>query len=105
VLRNTGINFESDGVTAYPTLDATARNSYGGAAGLEYLFDLHRQIILEGAVVERWRGNTAGKQYALGARYQHVLTRDLILRLDAMKGFLQGQPDIWGGRVELRLKF
>jgi nitrate/TMAO reductase-like tetraheme cytochrome c subunit len=105
VLRNTGINFESDGVTAYPTLDATARNSYGGAAGLEYLFDLHRQIILEGAVVDRWRGNTAGKQYALGARYQHVLTRDLILRLDAMKGFLQGQPDIWGGRVELRLKF
>ena len=30
---------------------------------------------------------------------------DLILRLDAMKGFLQGQKDIWGGRVELRLKF
>jgi hypothetical protein len=105
VLRNTGINFESDGVTAYPTLDATAKKSYGGAAGLEYLFDLHRQIVLEGAVVERMQNSAAGRQYALGARYQHVLTKDLILRLDAMRGWLQGQKDIYGARVELRLKF
>src|SRR5216684_3543570 len=45
VLRNTGITFESDGMTAYPTLDATARKSYGGALGLEYLFELQQQIV------------------------------------------------------------
>ena len=88
-----------------PTLDATAKKSYGGAAGLEYLFDLHRQIVVEGAVVERMHNNALGKQYALGARYQHVLTKDLILRLDAMRGWLQGQKDIYGARIELRLKF
>jgi hypothetical protein len=105
VLRNTGINFESDGVTKYPTLDATARKSYGGAVGLEYIHLLDRSVVVEAAVVERMQGNTLGRQYAFGARYQHVLTKDLILRLDAMRGWLQGQKDIYGARVELRLKF
>jgi hypothetical protein len=107
VLRNTGINFESDGVTAYPTLDAKAHDSYGGALGLEYIHlpNFDHQIIMEGSVVERMRGNTAGKQYALGARYQHPFNRDLILRLDAMRGWITGQKDIYGARVELRLKF
>src|SRR6185436_14223340 len=67
VLKNTGINFETDGLTGYPTLDAGAKDSYGGAFGLEYLFGLDRQIVLEGAVVERMRDSTAGSQYALGA--------------------------------------
>lgn len=105
VLANTGINFESDGLTGYPTLDPFAHNSYGGAAGVEYLFDLHRQIVVEGAVVERWRGNTAGRQYALGARYQHPLNNMWILRLDAMHGWLQDAKDVFGARIELRMKF
>jgi hypothetical protein len=54
VLRNTGITFESDGVTGYPTLDATAHDSYGGALGVEYLFtDLNHQIVVETATVDR----------------------------------------------------
>jgi hypothetical protein len=106
VLRNTGITFESDGVTAYPTLDATAHSAYGGALGLEYLFDLAHQIVVEGSVVERRSGSPLpGNEYAIGARYQHPFTPDLILRLDAMKGWRQGQKDIYGARVELRLKF
>jgi len=105
VLRNTGINFESDGLTGYPTLDATARDSYGGAVGVEYLFGLDRQIVVEGSVVERRSNNTSGDQYALGARYQHPFTKTWILRLDAMKGWRQGQKDIYGARVELRRKF
>lgn len=105
VLRNTGITFESDGMTAYPTLDATARKSYGGAGGLEYLFDLAHQIVVEGSVVQRMSGNTLGSQYGIGVRYQQPISPDLIIRFDAMKGWLQGQKDIYGVRAELRLKF
>ena len=67
VLKNTGINFESDGLTGYPTLDASAHESYGGALGVEYLFNLDRQIVVEGAVVERMGDSVLGSQYALGA--------------------------------------
>jgi hypothetical protein len=105
VLRNTGINFESDGLTNYPTLDPRAKDSYGGAAGIEYLFDLQRQIVFEGAVVQRRSGTTLGDQYAIGARYQHKLNNAWIVRADAMKGWIQGQKDIYGVRLELRRKF
>jgi hypothetical protein len=106
VLRNTGINFESDGLTGYPTLDATAHDSYGGAVGLEYLFSLDRQIVVEVATVQR-RGdnNVFGAENSIGARYQHPFTKTWIVRLDAMKGWRQGQRDIYGARVELRRKF
>jgi hypothetical protein len=105
VLRNTGITFESDGMTAYPTLDATARKSYGGAGGLEYLFDLAHQIVVEGSVVQRMSGNTLGSQYGIGVRYQQPISPDLIIRFDAMKGWLHGQKDVYGVRAEIRLKF
>jgi hypothetical protein len=105
VLRNTGINFESDGITRYPTLDARAHDSYGAAAGMEYLFNLDRQIVVEGAVVERMNNNTLGSQYALGVRYQHPITNAWIVRFDAMKGWRQRQKDIYGVRVEIRRKF
>lgn len=104
VLKNTGINFESDGLTGYPTLDATAKDSYGGAFGLEYLFDLHRQIVIEGAVVERNGNNPLGNQYAIGARYQHPISNAWIVRLDAMRGWRQGLKDVYGARVEIRRK-
>ena len=105
MLRNTGINFESDGLTGYPTLDATAHDSYGGALGVEYLFDLDRQIVVEAATVQRRGDSTLGAEYAIGARYQHPFTKAWIIRLDAMKGWRQGQKDIYGVRVELRRKF
>jgi hypothetical protein len=106
VLRNTGITFESDGMTAYPTLDATAHDSYGGALGLEYLFDLAHQIVVEGSVVQRRSGSPLpGNEYGIGVRYQQPISPDLIIRFDAMKGFLQGQKDVYGVRAELRLKF
>jgi len=105
VLRNTGITFESDGMTGYPTLDATAHDSYGGALGLEYLFNLDRQIVVEAATVQRRGNNTLGSQHSVGARYEHPFTSTWILRLDAMKGWQQGQKNISGVRVELRRKF
>ncbi|MEA2490026.1 MAG: hypothetical protein QOH21_1818 [Acidobacteriota bacterium] len=105
VLRNTGINFESDGLTRYPTLDARAHDSYGGAVGVEYLFDLHRQIVVEAAVVQRTGDSPLGNEYALGARYQHPISNAWIVRLDAMRGWRQGEKDVYGARVELRRKF
>src|SRR5215210_2134348 len=104
VLKNTGINFESDGLTAYPTLDASGRESYGGALGVEYLFGLDRQIVVEGAVVERMSDSALGSQYALGARYQHKITNAWIVRLDAMHGWRQGLKDVYGVRLEIRRK-
>jgi len=104
VLKNTGINFESDGLTGFPTLDAGAKDSYGGAFGVEYLFGLHRQIVFEAAVVERMNDNPLGTQYALGARYQHPLNNAWILRLDAMHGWREGQKNVYGARLEIRRK-
>lgn len=104
VLKNTGINFESDGLTGYPTLDASGHDSYGGALGVGYLFNLDRQIVVEGSVVQRMNGSVLGSQYALGARYQHPITNAWIVRLDAMHGWREGQKDVYGARVELRRK-
>src|SRR5207244_10466076 len=106
VLKNTGINFEADGLTGYPTLNATAKDSYGGALGLEYLFNLDRQIIFEVARVEPRNNSLPGSQTAVGARYQYPIpNRPWIIRLDAMKGWRQGQTDIYGARLEFRRKF
>ena len=104
VLKNTGINFESDGLTAYPTLDASGHESYGGALGVSYLFNLERQIVIEGAVVERMSDSVLGSQYALGARYQHKVNNAWIVRLDAMHAWRQELKDVYGVRVEIRRK-
>lgn len=105
VLRNTGITFESDGLTGYPTLDATAQRSYGGALGVEYLFNLDRQIVVEAATVQRTGNSALGSQHSVGARYQHPFAPAWILRLDAMKAWREGQKDIFGARIEIRRKF
>ena len=105
VLKNTGINFETDGLTAYPTLNAAANDVYGGAIGLEYLFHLDRQIVIEVARVQPRNDILPGAQTAVGARYQHPITHTTIIRLDAMKGWISGQKDIYGARIEVRRKF
>ncbi len=104
VLKNTGISFESDGLTGYPTLDASGHDSYGGALGVGYLFNLDRQIVVEGSVVQRMNDSVLGSQYALGARYQHPITNAWIVRLDAMHGWREGLEGVYGARVEFRRK-
>ncbi|NOT29722.1 MAG: hypothetical protein HOP15_04645 [Planctomycetes bacterium] len=54
VLKNNGINFEADALTAFPALDASGHDSYGAALGLELLmgFDasdpaLRSQLVFE----------------------------------------------------------
>ena len=110
ILRNTGINFESDGLTGYPTLDATGFNTYGVAMGLNIMgASFGHQLVAEVAALGAY-GNgiertAPGDQYATGLRYQKPLNNAWLIRLDGMYGFLQDSDDIAGGRAELRWKF
>ena len=110
ILRNTGINFETDGLTGYPTLNATASNSYGGAVGLNVLSaDFRKQLVFEFAALDTY-GNpalsaAAGPEYAVGTRYQTALNNRLIWRVDLMNGWFDNAPDIYGTRTEIRWKF
>ena len=111
VLKKPGINFETDTITAVPKLDDTANDTYGGALGIEYLFELDQQIVVEVASVQVIGGaNAAGRvapndQYAIGLRYQLPFTSAWILRTDAMYGIRDSDRDISGFRLELRRKF
>lgn len=110
VLRNTGILFETDGMTGYPTLDATGNDTWGGALGLNILTtNFDQQLILELAALQTM-GNAAGRnavadQYGAGVRYQIPLSNAWILRADGMYGFFRDVPDTHGARMELRYKF
>ncbi len=54
ILNNVGINFESDGLTGYPTLDATGVNTVGGALGVNLLgYNFSHQLVLEVAGLKR----------------------------------------------------
>ena len=109
-LKNTGINFESDLLTGYPILDDTGNNTYGGALGVDLLgcqFD--RQLIVETAFLQTM-GDAAdhvapGDEYAVGVRYQKKLNYCLLIRADAMHGWIENARDVSGARVELRHKF
>ena len=105
MLKNTGINFESDGLTGYPTLDASAHDSYGGALGVEYLFSLDRQIVVEGRWSQRMGDKRArGPSTPSASAISTSLNNAWIVRLDAMHGWRQGLENVFGARVELRRK-
>jgi hypothetical protein len=109
ILVNTGLVFETDNLTGFPTLDATGHNTYGGALGIEYLFSLDQQIVFEVGgfnVFGDEEDRTAkGFQVAFGARYQRNLNNAWILRSDLILGARQFQDNVVGVRVELRRKF
>lgn len=110
VLRNTGILFESDGMTGYPTLDDTANDTFGGAVGLNLLAtDFSQQLIVEAGFLQVMNDTTGRNafddQYGVGARYQLPLSNSWILRTDVMYGFMRNADDVHGARVELRKKF
>lgn len=108
VLKTTGLAFESDGMTGFPTLDASARDTWGGALGLQYLFDLDRQIVAELATVRPHgdRALVSGTQYGFALRFQQTLSKAWIFRADALVTETRGAAsDPRGVRVELRRKF
>jgi hypothetical protein len=109
ILKNTGILFETDGLTGFPTLDASANNTYGGALGLEYLFKLDQQLVLEAATVQVMDHQdnriANGPEYGFGLRYQIPLSHCWILRADAMYGIRNSDNNVAGARLEFRYKF
>lgn len=111
ILKNTGIAFESDALTGFPFLNDTGQNAYGGALGVQHLFDFDQQIVVEVAVARNLDDisssfdETVGNQYALSARYQIPLSNAWIFRSDAIYGVKESEEDVAGFRTELRFKF
>jgi len=110
ILKNVGINFETDALTGYPKLDDSGSAAYGGAIGLIYLFgpDLGQQLVFEVATVQPFEDDGIGSQhaqYGFGIRYQIALTRAWLLRADATYQIAEGAEDNFGVRLELRRKF
>jgi hypothetical protein len=114
ILKNVGINFETDALTGYPKLNDTGADAYGGAIGLIYLFgaDLGQQLVFEFATVQPFEENNGvlgaaqAPQYAFGVRYQIALTKAWLLRADATYQIKEEQQDDdFGMRMELRRKF
>jgi hypothetical protein len=110
ILVNTGLNFESDGLTGFPTLDATANDTYGGALGINWLGpDFSWQLVTELAMVQTHgddaNRNAQNDQYAFGMRFQVPLTNAVLARFDSMYGIIENEPDVRGARMELRWKF
>lgn len=109
ILKNTGMLYETDGLTGFPKLDDTGNDTVGGAIGVEYLFGLDHQIVVEAggfhAFGEDVRRPAKGDQFGFEARYQLPLSNRWILRADAMIGFREDEEDLSGVRLEFRLKF
>jgi len=108
VLRNTGLNFEIDGLNGHPTLDASGSDTWGGAVGVDLIgSNFDRQWIVEAAYVSP-HGDFAPidqDQIGLGTRYQFTLFHNTIIRMDAMYGWQRGDTDVYGTRIEYRWKF
>ncbi|MGH6719328.1 MAG: hypothetical protein ACREER_08410 [Alphaproteobacteria bacterium] len=111
ILKNTGVNFETDAITQFPKLDDSGNDTWGGAIGLEYLFALDQQVVVEFATnqVMGSRGEPGrpafDDEYAVGLRYQIPITKAWIVRADAIYGWRDGIADIRGARLEIRRKF
>jgi hypothetical protein len=110
-LKNTGINFEADALSLFPNLDDTGHDTWGGALGVQYLFNLDQQLVVEVATVQIiGDANEPGRaakddQYGFGIRYQRPISPTWIVRLDGMYGLFKDNDDIAGARLEFRRKF
>jgi hypothetical protein len=111
ILKNVGINFETDALTGYPKLNDTGSNAYGGAIGVQYLFNLDQQLVFEVAAVQPFGDPIAGigvakPQYGFGTRYQIPIDRAWLFRADATYQLLEGgDKNNFGVRSEIRRKF
>ena len=110
ILKNVGINFETDALTGYPKLNDSGSNAYGGAIGLQYLFNLDQQLVFEVATVQPFGDpipgiGVANPQYGFGVRYQIPIDRAWLFRADATYQILEGGENNFGVRAEVRRKF
>jgi hypothetical protein len=111
ILKNVGINFETDALTGYPKLNDSGSNAFGGAIGLQYLFNLDQQLVFEMATVQPFGDTIIGigaphAQYGFGIRYQIPLSRAWLFRADATYQIIEGSAENnFGFRTEIRRKF
>lgn len=109
ILRNTGINFDTDGLNGFATLDPTGNNTAGGSIGVDLIGDdLDRQLLLEMTyLTPHGDGNplVPDDQFALGSRYQFPISHRTLLRFDVMHGWRRGLDNVYGTRMEYRWKF
>jgi len=109
ILRNTGINFDTDGLNGFATLDASASDTAGGSIGIDLIGDnLDRQLLVEATYLTPHGSknpNVLGDQFAIGSRYQFPISHRSLLRFDAMYGWRGGLDDVYGTRMEYRWKF
>jgi hypothetical protein len=106
ILKNVGINFETDALTGFPKLDDTAADTYGGAIGIQYLFNLDQQLVFEVATVQPHSDSLIGAQYGFGVRYQIPINEAWLFRADATYQILEdADEDNFGIRTEIRRKF
>ena len=107
VLKNVGISFETDALTGFPKMDDSGQDTLGGAMGLEYLFNLDQQIVLETAWVHDMANDNKikGDEFGLSARWQKPITFAWILRADVMHAWREHDDNLFGARFEVRRKF
>jgi hypothetical protein len=121
VLVNTGLAFEGDALTGFPALDASGHDTYGGAIGCEYLFNLNQQLVVELSTVQILKNELAkdattgepavdrqvatGAEYGLDVRYQIPLTKSWIFRTDGLLAERVNESNLASVRFELRYKF
>lgn len=109
ILKNTGLLFEGNALTGLASMDSSGRNTWGGAVGVEYLFDLSRQLVLEVAALqttgEPFERIAQDDQYGFGLRYQQKLNHFMVLRFDGIYADRGVEDDLAGVRVEWRIKF
>lgn len=107
VLKNTGIVFETDGLTGFPKLTDDGHDAVGGALGIQYLFDLDKQVVFEVAAQNRDgdEGAPGGNEIGVGMRVQIPINNAMILRFDAIYAWRENNEDLTGVRVEYRWKF
>jgi hypothetical protein len=111
-LGRAGINFAAVGIGRYgAALSSEARDVVGGAVGYQRFFDeTRRQLIVElGARVGT--DETVADAVAATARYQTALGRRFVAVVDGFAGLREspvpgaGDEELFGGRLELVLKF
>ncbi len=111
LLENVGITFQGDALTNFQVMDSGANDTWGGALGLQYLFDLDMQIVFELATVQIIGDANdpnralADAQYGAGFRFQKPLTSSLIFRADGNYILQEGADERYGVRAEIRWKF
>ena len=116
ILKNTGLICEGDALTNFQSVNANVNDVFGGAIGVEYLFSLDQQIVVElGATIRKDSDATdtinTGNQYGLGLRYQRPFTKAWLGRFDFIAAIKENDADsdldqnIISAKFEIKRKF